>query len=69
MYYVYILQSLKDGSFYYGSAENISQRLDQHNRGKVRLLEHFWFQLLKDSIFSSFVLFVLEQQYPNLPNP
>ncbi len=36
MFYTYILQSLKDGTYYYGSAENISQRLDQHNRGKVR---------------------------------
>ncbi len=36
MYYAYILQSQKDGSYYYGSAENIIQRLDQHNHGKVR---------------------------------
>jgi len=36
MYYAYILRSLKDGSYYYGSAENIADRLDQHNGGKVR---------------------------------
>jgi putative endonuclease len=36
MFYTYILQSLKDGSYYYGSAEHVIQRLDQHNHGKVR---------------------------------
>ena len=36
MYYSYILRSQKDGTYYYGSAENIDRRLDQHNNGKVR---------------------------------
>ena len=31
-YFVYILQSEKDGSFYVGSSENPSNRLEKHNR-------------------------------------
>jgi putative endonuclease len=36
MYYAYILRSVKDGTFYYGSCEDINKRLRQHNAGKVR---------------------------------
>ena len=36
VFYSYILRSQKDGTYYYGSAENINQRLIQHNNGKVR---------------------------------
>ncbi len=32
-YYVYIIQSLKDGVYYKGSSENPLQRLEQHNLG------------------------------------
>ncbi|MBU0978665.1 GIY-YIG nuclease family protein [Patescibacteria group bacterium] len=35
-YYVYILQSEKDQSFYVGYTQNITQRLKHHNKGKVR---------------------------------
>ncbi|KEO73941.1 GIY-YIG nuclease family protein [Anditalea andensis] len=31
-YFVYILQSAKDGSFYIGYSENPSSRLEKHNR-------------------------------------
>jgi len=34
MYCAYILRSLKDGSYYHGSAENDAERLRQHNSGK-----------------------------------
>jgi putative endonuclease len=36
MFYTYILKSEKDGSYYYGSTQNIEQRLRYHNSGKVR---------------------------------
>ena len=36
MYYAYILKSIKDGSFYYGSTGDIEKRLQEHNAGKVR---------------------------------
>ena len=36
MYYTYILKSLKDSKFYYGSCSNLNERLKIHNKGKVR---------------------------------
>jgi putative endonuclease len=36
MFKTYILQSLNDGSFYYGHSKDLNQRLISHNRGKVR---------------------------------
>ncbi|OWY20725.1 excinuclease ABC subunit C [Sphingobacteriales bacterium UPWRP_1] len=34
MWYVYILQSEKDSSFYIGYTQDPQKRLEQHNRGK-----------------------------------
>ena len=31
MFYVYILRSLKDGSYYSGFTENLKQRVKEHN--------------------------------------
>ena len=36
MFKTYILQSTRDGSFYYGHTKDLDQRLLAHNRGKVR---------------------------------
>jgi putative endonuclease len=36
MFYVYILKSLKDNHFYYGSTSNLDERLVYHNKGRVR---------------------------------
>jgi putative endonuclease len=33
MWYVYILQSLKDAKYYIGSTGNLEQRIIQHNMG------------------------------------
>ena len=35
-YCVYIIKSLKDGRYYYGSCENVEIRLSNHNSGKVK---------------------------------
>ncbi|MFA5168054.1 MAG: GIY-YIG nuclease family protein [Candidatus Omnitrophota bacterium] len=35
MFFTYVLQSLKDGKFYIGHAENVTKRLAQHNAGRV----------------------------------
>jgi len=35
MYYVYILQSLKDDSYYTGFTTNVEFRLKTHNSGSV----------------------------------
>jgi putative endonuclease len=34
MYYVYIIESIRDGDFYKGSTENYIRRLEQHNSGE-----------------------------------
>ncbi len=36
MYYAYILKSSKDGSYYYGSCNELYKKLAQHNAGKSR---------------------------------
>lgn len=36
MFYTYILKSLKDKTYYYGSTENLDERIKNHNAGKVR---------------------------------
>lgn len=36
MFYVYILQSLKDNSYYIGSTRNYEKRFEEHNQGKSR---------------------------------
>ena len=36
MFYAYILKSLKDGGFYYGSTNDLVGRLKNHNSGKVK---------------------------------
>jgi len=35
-YYVYILQSLKDGSYYVGSTQDLEERLERHNQGRSK---------------------------------
>jgi len=35
-YTVYILQSLKDGSYYIGSTQNLEERLQRHNQGRSK---------------------------------
>ncbi|MFN6380309.1 MAG: GIY-YIG nuclease family protein [Flavobacteriales bacterium] len=35
-FHVYILQSLKDGKYYYGFTEDLDTRLSFHNEGLVR---------------------------------
>ena len=36
MFKTYILQSLKDDSFYYGYTKDLENRLKEHNPGRVR---------------------------------
>lgn len=36
MFFTYVLRSKKDSKFYAGFTKNIEQRLDQHNKGKVK---------------------------------
>lgn len=36
MYYVYILHSLLDGSYYTGLTTDLKARLEKHNKGEVK---------------------------------
>jgi len=40
MYFVYIIQSLGDGSFYIGQTSDIEKRLLSHNAGLTRSTKH-----------------------------
>lgn len=40
MYYVYILQSLKDNRYYIGYTDNIERRITEHNSGKTKSLNY-----------------------------
>ena len=40
MYYVYVLQSAKDGTTYIGSTEDLRARIKEHNAGKTKSLKH-----------------------------
>ena len=34
-YHVYIIRSLKDNTYYVGSTNNLENRIDRHNQGRV----------------------------------
>ena len=36
MYYVYVLQSLKDNKFYTGFTPNLKKRIERHQRGEIK---------------------------------
>ena len=36
VYFVYILQSLKDHSYYVGSTQNLDERINRHNGGRSK---------------------------------
>ena len=36
IYYLYILQSMKDNTFYVGSTSNLEDRLNRHNTGRSK---------------------------------
>jgi len=40
MFYVYILQSLKDKKTYVGYTNNLNSRLKRHNSGQVKSTKH-----------------------------
>jgi len=40
MYYVYVIQSEKDGSTYIGYTEDLVKRIKEHNQGKTKSIKH-----------------------------
>ncbi len=54
MWYVYIIHSLKDGFIYRGMSENVSSRVKDHNRGKVKSTKaHCPFELVYEEKMES----------------
>ena len=40
MYFVYILESTKNGRYYIGSTNNLERRIIEHNSGKTKSLKY-----------------------------
>ena len=40
MYFAYVLRSIKNGRFYYGSTNNLERRLKEHNSGESKYTRH-----------------------------
>jgi putative endonuclease len=40
MYYVYVLESIKDGKWYIGHSEDPERRLEEHNSGRTISTKH-----------------------------
>lgn len=36
MFYIYVLQSIKDNKLYIGSTSNLKKRFEEHNEGRVK---------------------------------
>ncbi|RJQ26535.1 hypothetical protein C4577_03200 [Candidatus Parcubacteria bacterium] len=55
MYYVYILQSLKDNKTYVGYTDNFERRFEQHNSGRSKSTKHRspWFLKTSNSALQS----------------
>jgi putative endonuclease len=54
MFVVYILESLKDGSYYTGHTENLEERLERHNAGMCRYTRRAKpFELLYTEVFAT----------------
>ena len=39
-YYVYLIQSEKDGNYYIGQTDSVKKRLTEHNAGLVKATRH-----------------------------
>jgi len=40
MFYLYVLQSLKDLGYYIGITDNLENRIREHNLGKTKSIKH-----------------------------
>ena len=40
MYFVYVVQSDKDGTTYIGSTKNLEKRINEHNQAKTKSIKH-----------------------------
>ena len=57
MGFVYILKSLKNGSYYVGSTGNLERRIVEHNSGKTKSLKYLIpFQLVFSQSFKNLII-------------
>ncbi|MDD5005359.1 MAG: GIY-YIG nuclease family protein [Candidatus Omnitrophica bacterium] len=64
MYYVYILQSEKDGSLYVGSTKNLIERLRIHNAGHNRSTKsRIPWKLIECEDYSNFSLALKREKF------
>jgi len=54
-YFVYILESLKDGTYYVGSTNHLSDRVERHNQGRSKYTKNRgpWVVVDKNQIFTT----------------
>ena len=63
MYFVYILQSIKDKKYYIGQTENVDDRLAIHNKGLVRSTRlRIPFIIVKTETFDTDLTTFMEKQ-------
>jgi putative endonuclease len=62
--YVYILKSLKDGSYYVGSSSNVAERIKSHNRGSnlATKLKRPWI-LIRSEIYDTSSLALKREKF------
>lgn len=54
MFYVYVLESLKDGRLYKGLTQDITKRLKQHNNGENKSTKGFMpWRLIYQEVFET----------------
>jgi len=54
MFYTYVLQSLRDHTYYVGYTKDVNKRLNTHNLGKVRYTKgHFPYKLIYTEEYKS----------------
>jgi len=53
-YYIYVLQSERDGRLYIGQTKNLAARITAHNAGKVKSTRHRKpFELIHHEVFDT----------------
>ncbi|MCK4664101.1 MAG: GIY-YIG nuclease family protein [Bacteroidales bacterium] len=67
-YFVYILKSEKNESFYIGQTNNLSQRIDRHNKGFEKYTKKFtpWKLFFSTELDSRAKAITLERKLKNL---
>jgi len=64
MYYLYILQSKKDNTYYIGYTADLDRRLAEHNAGKNRYTKgHLPYSVIYKEVFNSIKLVKEREKY------